>query len=76
MRALVAQEPGRADLRVDLAISYWNQYLFAARRDKRHWLDQMLETLRPLKERGLLHGQSDQLWGMATRARRKLYRNG
>nr|WP_141657217.1 tetratricopeptide repeat protein [Thiocapsa sp. KS1] len=65
-RALVAQEPGRADLRVDLAITYWNQYLLAVRQDERHWLDQVLETLRPLREGGLVHGQLDQLWGLAS----------
>ena len=52
MRALVAQEPGRADLRVDLAISCWNLYLLAPPQDERHWLEQVLETLRPLRERG------------------------
>ncbi len=70
MRALVAQEPGRADLRVDLAISYWNQYLLSARQDERPWLDQVLETLRPLREGGLVHGELDRLWGMATEALR------
>jgi hypothetical protein len=71
MRALVAQEPGRADLRVGLAISYWNQYLLAARQDARPWLEQVLETLRPLREQGLMHPQLDQLWGLASEALRK-----
>ncbi len=72
LRALVAQEPGRADLRVDLTICYWNQHLLAERDDERPWLEQVLETPRPLRERDLLHGQLDQLWGLATEALRKL----
>jgi hypothetical protein len=68
MRALVAQEPGRADWRVDMAIAYWNHYLLAERQDERPWLEQVLETLRPLREGGRLHGQLDQLWDAATEA--------
>lgn len=68
LRTLVAQDPGRADLWMDLAFTYWNQYQVAERDDERQWLEQVLDTLRPLREQGLLHGQLDQLWELATEA--------
>jgi hypothetical protein len=37
---------------------------------------QVLETLRPLREGGLLHGQLDQLWGLATEARQRFDDHG
>jgi hypothetical protein len=76
MRALVAQVSGRADWRVHLAIAYWNQYLVSDPEDERTWLEQVLGTLRPLREGKLLHGQLDQVWDAATEALQRLDSGG
>ncbi len=65
---LVALEPGRTDLRVDLAISHWNIYLVCSKEDELNWLTKAKTILQPMIEKGMLHGQLQQLWGLVNKA--------
>ena len=64
---LVEREPYRTDLKINLAITYWNMFLICPQKDKLLkllWLEQAETILKPLREGGLLHGQLEKLWGL------------
>ena len=64
MEALTAKEPERADYQRDLAISYWNIFLVCEKEDELQWLHKAHGILKPMKARGVVHGQLDQLLGL------------
>ena len=61
------REPERADYQVDLAISCWNIFLVCGKEDETLWLRKAHGILNPLQEKGVVHGQLDQLMGLVER---------
>jgi hypothetical protein len=67
MEELVALEPGRTDFRVDYAISHWNIYLVCPKEQEYQWLTKAKAILEPLVQKGITHGQLQQLWEMVNK---------
>ena len=71
METLVEREPNRADYQVDLVISYWNIFLICKKEDELYWLKKVHQILKTMKERGLVHGQLNQLLGLVEQELKK-----
>ncbi len=70
---LADAEAWRADLQVELAEVYWNDYRLAdTLPERRLALEKMRAVLQPLREQGLQHRDLNRWWEQATQAQATL----
>jgi tetratricopeptide (TPR) repeat protein len=73
MEKLVALDPDRTDFLVQYANSHWNGYLACSPEEKKHRLTKAKGILQPLIDKGVAHGQLNQLWQLVNDALNKIF---